>query len=160
MFFTCFNEIINFWLSWVFVAVHRLSLIMLREGYSLLVERGLLTAVAAPVAEHRSRARELSSAAHGLSCPMWNLPGPGIEPVSAALAGRFLTTGPPEKVLRIVLKFSNDRKKILKERYFVMHENSIHTSVSLRYTFIGMQSCLFIITADAFTRSARVEWFQ
>lgn len=30
MFFTYFNEIINFWLSWVFVAVHRLSLIMLR----------------------------------------------------------------------------------------------------------------------------------
>ena len=26
---------------------------------------------------------------------MWNLPGPGIEPVSPALAGRFLTTRPP-----------------------------------------------------------------
>ena len=25
---------------------------------------------------------------------MWNLPRPGIEPVSLALAGRFLTTGP------------------------------------------------------------------
>ena len=37
--------------------------------------------------------------AHGLSCPaaMWDLPGPGIEPVSPALAGRFLTTGPPGK---------------------------------------------------------------
>ena len=29
-----------------------------------------------------------------LSHGMWNLPGPGIEPVSPALAGRFLTTGP------------------------------------------------------------------
>ena len=28
---------------------------------------------------------------------MWNLPGPGIEPVSPALAGDFLTTGPPGK---------------------------------------------------------------
>ena len=28
---------------------------------------------------------------------MWNLPGPGVEPVSPALAGRFLTTGPPGK---------------------------------------------------------------
>ena len=28
---------------------------------------------------------------------MWNLPGPGIKPVFPALAGRFLTTGPPEK---------------------------------------------------------------
>ena len=28
---------------------------------------------------------------------MWDLPGPGIEPVSPALAGRFLITGPPGK---------------------------------------------------------------
>ena len=28
---------------------------------------------------------------------MWDLPGPGLEPVSPALAGRFLTTVPPEK---------------------------------------------------------------
>ena len=28
---------------------------------------------------------------------MWDLPGPGIEPVSPALAGRFLTTVPPEE---------------------------------------------------------------
>ena len=27
------------------------------------------------------------------------VPGPGIEPMSSALAGRFLTTGPPEKSL-------------------------------------------------------------
>ena len=26
---------------------------------------------------------------------MWSLPGPGIEPMSPALAGRVLTTGPP-----------------------------------------------------------------
>ena len=28
---------------------------------------------------------------------MWDLPGPGIEPMSPALAGGFLTTGPPGK---------------------------------------------------------------
>ena len=28
---------------------------------------------------------------------MWDLPGPGIEPVSSVLAGRFLTTAPPGK---------------------------------------------------------------
>ena len=28
---------------------------------------------------------------------MWDLPGPGIEPVSPAFQGRFLTTGPPGK---------------------------------------------------------------
>ena len=29
---------------------------------------------------------------------MWDLPGSGIEPVSPALAGGFLTTGPPGKL--------------------------------------------------------------
>ena len=28
---------------------------------------------------------------------MWDLPGPGIEPVSPALAGGFFTTEPPGK---------------------------------------------------------------
>ena len=28
---------------------------------------------------------------------MWDLPGPGLEPVSPALAGGFLTTVPPGK---------------------------------------------------------------
>ena len=30
-------------------------------------------------------------------CSMCDLPGPGIEPVSPALAGRFFTTEPPGK---------------------------------------------------------------
>ena len=29
----------------------------------------------------------------------WDLPGPGLEPVSPALAGVFLTTAPPGKSL-------------------------------------------------------------
>ena len=35
---------------------------------------------------------------------MWDLPGPGLEPVSPALAGGFLTTAPPGKSLVPVLK--------------------------------------------------------
>ena len=36
----------------------------------------------------------------GLVAPhMWDLPGPGLEPVSPALAGGFLTTVPPGKPL-------------------------------------------------------------
>ena len=30
----------------------------------------------------------------------WDLPGPGIEPMSLAPAGEFLTTGPPGKSQR------------------------------------------------------------
>jgi len=36
---------------------------------------------------------------------MWNLPGPGIEPVSPALAGGFLSTGPLRKSPLKVSKF-------------------------------------------------------
>ena len=33
---------------------------------------------------------------------MWDLPGPGIEPVSPALAGRFFTSGPPRKPITCI----------------------------------------------------------
>ena len=36
----------------------------------------------------------------GLPCPPpWDLPDPGIEPTSPALAGGLFTTGPPGKTL-------------------------------------------------------------
>ena len=48
----------------------------------------------------------LSSVAHGLSCSAacGIFPGPGIEPMSLALAGGFLTTVPPGKPPQFVLK--------------------------------------------------------
>ena len=61
--------------------------------------RGPLTVAASPVAEHRLQTRRLSSCGsraqllHG----MWDPPGPGLEPVSPALAGIFSTTAPPGK---------------------------------------------------------------
>ena len=65
---------------------------------SVAVSRGLSSCVSwAP--EHR-----LSScgARAQLLCSMWDLPGPGLEPVSPALAGGFLTTVPPGKPLKSV----------------------------------------------------------
>ena len=46
-----------------------------------------------------SRACEVSNCSTQAWLPnsLWNLPGPGIEPMSPALAGGFLTTGPPGK---------------------------------------------------------------
>ena len=35
---------------------------------------------------------------------MWDLPGPGLEPVSPALAGGFLTTAPPENAHFLTLE--------------------------------------------------------
>ena len=40
-----------------------------------------------------------------LLCGMWDLPGPGLEPVSPALAGGFLTTAPPGKSPYLVFLF-------------------------------------------------------
>ena len=37
---------------------------------------------------------------------MWDLPGPGLEPLSPALAGGFLTTAPPGKSQQLCFKFS------------------------------------------------------
>ena len=60
---------------------------------------GPLTVVASPVVEHRLRTRRLSG--HGSRaqplCGMWDLPGPGHEPVSPASAGGLSTTEPPGK---------------------------------------------------------------
>ena len=55
-----------------------------------------------------SRRRGLSScgAWAQLLCGMEDLPGPGMEPVSLALAGGFLTTGPPGKSSWIFFKSS------------------------------------------------------
>ena len=69
------------------------------RGPLFIAVRGPLTIVASLVAEHRLQTRRLSncgSRAHLLR-GMWDLPRPGLEPVSPALAGRFLTTAPPGK---------------------------------------------------------------
>ena len=62
---------------------------------------GPLTIVASLVAEHRLQTRRLSNCGSRaqLLRGMWDLPRPGLEPVSPALAGRFSTTAPPGKPL-------------------------------------------------------------
>ena len=93
-------------------------------SYSLIVVHDLLIVVASLAAENRLQgmqalvfvAQGLSSCSlcclqHGLNscgstcaqmpCSMWNLPGPRIKPMSAALIGRFLITGPPGKSLSL-----------------------------------------------------------
>ena len=47
---------------------------------------------------------------------MWNLPGPGIEPVFPALAAGFLTTGPPGKSW---------------QEFFFFNKNSPYTKINL-----------------------------
>ena len=71
-----------------------------KRGPLFIAVHGPLTIVASPIAECRlsscgSRAQLLRG--------MWDLPRPGLESVSPALAGRFSTTAPPRKPLSLNL---------------------------------------------------------
>ena len=70
-----------------------------KRGPLFIAVCGPLTIVASLVAEHRLQTRMLSSCGSRtqLLRGMWDLPRPGLEPVSPALAGRLSTTAPPGK---------------------------------------------------------------
>ena len=69
------------------------------RGPHFIAVRGPLTVVASLIAEHKLQTRRLSNCGSRaqLLRGMWDLPRPGLEPVSPALAGRFSTTVPPGK---------------------------------------------------------------
>ena len=68
-------------------------------GPLFITVRWPLIIVASLVVEHRLQTRRLSSCGSQaqLLRGMWDLPRPGLEPVSSALAGRLSTTAPPGK---------------------------------------------------------------
>ena len=70
-----------------------------KRGPLFIVVRGPLTIAVSLVAEHRLQTRRLSNCGSRaqLLRSMWDLPRPGLEPVSPALAGRLSTTAPPGK---------------------------------------------------------------
>ena len=70
-----------------------------KRGPLFIAVCGPLTIAASLVAEHRLQMRKLSNCGSRaqLLRGMWDLPRPGLEPVSPALAGRLSTTAPPGK---------------------------------------------------------------
>ena len=72
-----------------------------KRGPFFIAVRWPLTMATSLVAEHRLQMRRLSNCGSRaqLLRGMWDLPRPGLEPVSLALAGRFSTTAPPGKPL-------------------------------------------------------------
>ena len=68
-------------------------------GPLFITVRGPLIIAASLVAGHRLQTRRLSNCGSRaqLLRSIRDLPGPGLEPVSPALAGRFSTTAPPGK---------------------------------------------------------------
>ena len=72
-------------------------------GPLFIAVHGPLTIAASPIAEHRLQTRRLSNCGSRaqLLRGTWDLPRPGLEPMSPALAGRLSTTAPPGKPLCI-----------------------------------------------------------
>ena len=70
-----------------------------KRGPLFIAVRGALTVAASLAAQHRLQMRRLSSRGSRAQplCGMRDLPGPGLEPMSAASAGGFPTTAPPGK---------------------------------------------------------------
>ena len=103
---------IYFWLCGVLVSVRGLSLVVASGGHSSSRCTGLslsrpLTVAASLVAEHRLQTRRLSNCGSRAQ-PLrgtWDLPRPGLEPVSPALAGGLSTTAPPGKPLKAAILF-------------------------------------------------------
>ena len=112
-----FFFLLFFWLRWVFVTAHGLSLVAASRGCSSLRAsrcggfsccRARALGTRAPVvAAHGLSSCGLWALDHRLSScgawalllhGMWDIPGPGLEPMSPALAGGFLTTAPPGKL--------------------------------------------------------------
>ena len=103
------------------------------QGPLFITVRGPLTVAASLVVEHRLQKRRLSSCGSWAQSlrGMWDLPRPGLEPVSPALAGRFSTTVPPGKPPNLFLMTGNSKliiwiiRKISKERELWAETNMI-----------------------------------
>ena len=76
-----------------------------KRGPLFIAVCGPLTVAASLVAKHRLQTHKLSNCGSRaqLLRGMWDLPRPGLEPMSPALAGRFSTTAPPGKPERFSL---------------------------------------------------------
>ena len=88
-----FFKFIYFWLRWVFVAVCGLSLVTASGGHSSLWCAGFSSCGSRALERRLSSCGAEAQLLHG----MWDLPRPGLEPASPALAGGFPTTAPPGK---------------------------------------------------------------
>ena len=114
-----------------------------RWGPLFIAVRGPLTIVASLVAEHRLQTRRLTSCGSRaqLLRGMWDLPRPGLEPVSPALAGRFSTTAPPGKPSSIflIVCFSNA------QALFRLYKNIIQS----RWCWNSLNFFIFLLGSGA-----------
>ena len=126
-----------------------------KQGPLFIAVCGPLTIAASLVVEHRLQTRRLSSCGSRayLLRGMWNLPRPGLEPASPALAGRFSTTAPPGKPLDTV--FLIDRQSALHvHRFHILRLNQPWIKVSIRGWLNPWMQNLWIRRANYWTRGS------
>ena len=111
------NLWIYFWLGWVLVAVQARCDAQApgREGFRSCCP--WLSSCGSQALEHRLRT---GAAWAYLLCAMWDLPSPGIEPASPALADRFPTTEPPGKHPPPLFSFKSNVQTYLGGSLFVI----------------------------------------
>ena len=111
-----------------------------KRGPPFIAVRGPLTVAASLVAEHRLQTRRLSNCGPRaqLLRGMWDLPRPGLEPVSPALAGRLSTTAPPGKPC-IVFKdlarrsLQSSLQALKNTEQILFHSNAAYANISFLY---------------------------
>ena len=121
-----------FLLCWVFVSMHRLSLVAASRGYTLGAVHRLLIVGASLAAEHGLWGAWASVVVHvGLVAP-WCVPE--IKPVYPALAGGFLTIGPPGKSYTYISRgvIIITRSLIMFYFYFHFHNKLINLKSTIR----------------------------
>ena len=106
-----------------------------KRGPLFIAVRGPLTIAASLVAEHKLQMRRLSTCGSRaqLLLGMWDLPRPGLEPVSPALAGRLSTTAPPGKPLMWVFCFILFTLLLVKSLWHLWHLKLCLKWFSLRF---------------------------
>ena len=109
-----------------------------KRGPLFITVCGPLTIAASVVVEHRLQMGKLSSCGSRarLLRGMWDLPRPGLEPVSPALAGRFSTTALPGKPLRIIFDWSS---LVIEVNNLISHIY-LHVYINI---YIYIQICIF-----------------
>ena len=115
----------------VFIVVYGLSLVVAIRGHSLIAVRFSCCPGS------RTQAQHLWDT--GVAAPRtWNLPKLGIEPMSPALAGGFLTTGLPRKSEKMILSPTH-HPRLCKQIPNQCEKNSrvkvlIHTAVTKTFS--------------------------
>ena len=129
-------------------------------GPLFIAVRGLLTIAASLVAEQRLQTLRLSSCGSRaqLLRGMWDLPRPGLEPMSPALAGRFSTSAPPGKPpvfisiplgggsQKILLWFMSKSVLMFSSKSFSVFSLTFRSLIHFEFIFVcGVKECSYFI---------------